>query len=126
MFLLILSMKIKKNLVTLLIIITILAFATWIIYSNSKSTGEELVPSQIAQCIGGNATMYSQTGCHFCKQQKDMFGTSVQYLDIIECDQQPSVCNSLGIQGTPTWIINGTKYQGVLSIENLQNLTGCY
>lgn len=112
--------------ITSFIVLAIIIFAGGIIYLQSYNVGAELVPKQITQCIGANATMYSQTGCHFCKQQKDMFGSSVKYLNIIECNYAPSLCNSLGIQGTPTWIIKDIKYQGVQSIANLQNLTGCY
>lgn len=116
----------KKSLMTWTIIIGIFIVAGIIIYSQSKNTSIELVSKEIAQCIGGNSTMYSQTGCHYCKQQKDMFGSSVKYLTIIECDYKPDLCNSLGIQGTPTWIIKNQSYVGVQSIERLQNLTGCY
>lgn len=116
----------KKSKVTLLVVLGIIILAGTIIYLKSFNLNEELVPREIAECIGNNAIMYSQTGCHFCKIQKDMFGSSVQYLNVIECDYQPAVCNALGIAGTPTWIIDGEKYEGVQAIETLQNLTGCF
>ena len=119
-------MKIKKkNLVTVFIVIGIIILAGVIIYLKSSNAGEELVPRAIAECIGSQAIMYSQTGCIHCKEQKALFGSSVKYLNIIECDYQPAVCNALGITGTPTWIIDGEKYPRVQSIETLQNLTGC-
>ncbi|HTZ41830.1 MAG TPA: hypothetical protein VMC07_01320 [Candidatus Omnitrophota bacterium] len=118
-------MKIKrKNLVTLFIIIGILILAGIIIYFQAKP-GAGVSP-QIAACIGKHSIMYSQTGCHYCKQQKELFGNSVQYLNITECDINSAPCTKLGIQATPTWIINGTWYVGVQPIEKLQNLTGCY
>ena len=116
----------KKNKVTIVIILAIIILTGVIIYLKTYDLGEELVPKEIAQCIGDNSVMYSQTGCHFCKIQKDMFGSSVKYLNIIECDYQPAICNALAISGTPTWIIDEIQYTGVQPIETLQNLTGCY
>jgi glutaredoxin len=113
----------KKNMVSSLIVIGVIILALAIIFL--RTSPSPVVSAELAQCIGNHSVMYSQTGCHYCKQQKDMFGDNVKYLNVIECDLNSTICNQLGIQGTPTWIINGKQYVGVQTIDQLKNLTGC-
>ncbi len=113
----------KKNLATWLIIAIVIIIAGIVIYLQTRPNTN--VSPELAQCIGKNSAMYSQTTCHYCRQQKDMFGDNVKYLNITECDYNISLCNSLGITETPTWIVNGTKYAGVQSVDELKRLTGC-
>ena len=117
-------MKSKKNaLITVLIIVVILAIAGVIIYI--KSNSNSAVSAQLAQCIGSHSQIYVQLGCHFCAEQEALFGDSFKYLNSTDCYYNASICNQLGISGTPTWIINGKQYLGVQSIDQLKNLTGC-
>ena len=44
-------------------------------------------------------------------------------LNVIDCFYEQEKCTN--IQYTPTWIINGQKYEGFQSIEKLKELTGC-
>jgi len=59
-----------------------------------------------------------------------MFGSSWQYLNYVECDPNgdnanPELCQEKGIEGYPTWIINGMKYSGEVQLSRLGELTGC-
>lgn len=71
--------------------------------------------------------MYGASWCTHCKDQKDMFGTSWQYVDYVECASpnggQNDICTKAGIEGYPTWgFSDGTKHAGVLSLEELSKL----
>jgi len=105
---------------TIIVIVVILILAYFILTRPHPETSAD-----IAKCIGKNLVVYTQIGCHFCEQQKHLFGDNYQYINEIVCNTDPNKCKELGITSTPTWIINGTKYAGMQSIEKLQELTGC-
>ena len=108
----------KKRLwITIAIIIGVIIFSILII---SRGNG---ISKQTAMCIGQNSELYVQLGCNACESQKKIFGENIQYLTIIDCWYERVKCSE--IQHTPTWIINGEKYIGVQSIEELKELTGC-
>jgi glutaredoxin len=115
----------KKKLVTPVVIILMILLAGTIIYFRNLQPSSE-VSVDIAKYIGAHSVLYVQTGCSHCKDQEDLFGENAKYLTIIDCfvESERQKCINDGIQGTPTWIINGEKYVGVQSIEKLKELTG--
>jgi hypothetical protein len=106
------------NAITFLIIFGVIIFAVILINKPKGETSDE-----IAKCIGKNSVLYTQLGCHACETQKNLFGESYQQLNVIDCFYEGGKCS--GITATPTWIINGEKYVGVQSIEELKELTSC-
>ncbi len=111
----------KGTWINIIIILAILVLAILILTLNNSShpdTDEETV-----KCIGDNSILYVQLGCHHCETQERMFGNYTEYLTIIDCFYENEKCD--GVQGTPSWKINGVMYMGVQSIEKLINLTGC-
>jgi hypothetical protein len=47
----------------------------------------------------------------------------------VECDPRspgarPDLCQALDIRGYPTWMIDGRRYEGVLSLARLAELSG--
>ncbi|MFI5205343.1 MAG: hypothetical protein ACHQVK_00215, partial [Candidatus Paceibacterales bacterium] len=62
-----------------------------------------------AKCIkASGATFYGAFWCPHCKAQKDLFGSSVQYLPYVECstpdgNSQLPVCTNAGVTVYPTW-----------------------
>ena len=108
----------KRNLATVLIILGVIILSVIILKKPVPETSEE-----IAKCIGQNADLYVQLGCHACTIQEKMFGENSQYLNIIDCWFEKDKCS--GIAHTPTWIISKEKYIGVQNIEELKKLTGC-
>jgi len=54
-----------------------------------------------------------------------MFGDSFKYVNYIDCPENQDLCNEKGIQGYPTWIINGKQYPGEQTFQKLSELTGC-
>lgn len=76
------------------------------------------------------AKMYSAYWCPHCHDQKELFGQeAVKKLDIVECDPQgrnarPQLCQQAGIQGFPTWEIDGKQYSGTRPLQELASLSG--
>lgn len=109
----------KKSWITFAVVVAVILLSIIILNRQHPETSEE-----VAKCIGKNSILYTQYGCHACETQEKIFGENYQYLNIIDCFEDQSAC--LGkIRGTPTWIIDGEKYIGVKSIEELRNITGC-
>jgi len=87
-----------------------------------------------ARCLTDKkAVMYGAFYCEHCKEQKDLFGDSAQYLPYVECVERGTrkvtdQCKTLGIRRTPTWIFeqSGERVDGkVLSLQELSQKTGC-
>ena len=75
------------------------------------------------------AIKYGAYWCPHCYDQKQLFGEKAfSKIRYIECapdgeNSQTDACSSAGIQGFPTWIINGKAYSGTQSLEKLAELT---
>ncbi|MDE1848984.1 MAG: hypothetical protein KGH55_03050 [Nanoarchaeota archaeon] len=119
-------MKIKKrSLATFLMILGVIVLAGIIIYMQARNLSGSSVSADLARCIGQHSAIYVQLGCSHCADQEAMFGGSWKYMNSTDCYYNPQECNLAGIQYTPTWIINNTRYVGVQSVDELKNLTGC-
>lgn len=76
------------------------------------------------------AVMYSAYWCPHCHDQKELFGQEAsKKLKVIECAEdgvgsQKALCDSKGVQGFPTWEINGQLDSGVKPLERLAQVTG--
>ncbi|MCK9595868.1 hypothetical protein M0R19_01645 [Candidatus Pacearchaeota archaeon] len=118
----------KNRFATISVVIIILLLAGGIIYfKNFQSAAIKDMPSEeVSKWIGEHSILYVQTGCSHCITQEEMFGINVKFLNIINCLEEENIqkCIDLGIEATPTWIINNKKYEGVQSIEKLKELTG--
>ncbi len=113
--------KKKINLIiSISIIIIVLILSIFLINKPS-----EKIEEKIAKCIGNNAELYVQLGCHACEIQKQYFGENSKHLNIIDCWKNREKCIKENISATPTWIIENNKYIGVQSIDKLKELTNC-
>ncbi len=85
----------------------------------------------LAKCLSEKgAKMYGAYWCPHCQNQKKDFGDSFQYVTYVECtadgpNGNPAACELAGIQGYPTWIINGVQYSGEQSLGTLAKVAGC-
>jgi uncharacterized membrane protein len=76
------------------------------------------------------AVMYSAYWCPHCHDQKQMFGKeATARLKLIECapdgrDSQAELCKSKGIEGFPSWEINGKLEAGAKPLDRLAELSG--
>jgi len=77
------------------------------------------------------AKMYSAYWCPHCYEQKQLFGKEAwAQVSSVECaadakkNPQPEACTKAGIEGFPTWIIDGKLDPGVKKLSKLGELTG--
>ena len=77
------------------------------------------------------AKMYSAYWCPHCFEQKQLFGKEAwEQVTNIECaadakkNPQPEVCAKAGIQGFPTWSVDGKLEPGIKKLAKLAELTG--
>jgi uncharacterized membrane protein/glutaredoxin len=72
-----------------------------------------------------DAKFYGASWCPHCKQQKEMFGSSVDRVPYVECSPggprapTASTCKDARIESYPTWVINGQRYAGTQTLEAL-------
>lgn len=112
----------KKNFfITLGIIVGVFLIVFVVLYV--KSLNYPNPPEELVECIANNSILYIQKGCHYCEIQEQKFGKDKDLLNIVDCFYEENKC--LNITATPTWIINGKMYEGVFSIEELKDMTGC-
>lgn len=123
-----------KAATSIIIVTAILLMLMFILFNLSEQ--EKANYDALAQCLTEKrVVMYSSFRCGVCAKTKEMFGDSFQYIKEIECHPQGSnaqtaLCVSKQIQGTPTWILEPSgielkRHQGFLSIEELQQFSGC-
>ena len=76
------------------------------------------------------AVMYSAYWCPHCHEQKEMFGKeAAKTLKVVECaptgqNNEAKLCQSKGIEGFPSWEINGELDSGVKKLPDLARLSG--
>jgi hypothetical protein len=85
-----------------------------------------------AQCLSGKqAKMYGAFWCPHCADQKELFGSSFQYVSYIECgvkgQKEPAqACVDAGIKHFPTWqFSDGARVEGTQPLTSLSDRTGC-
>ena len=75
------------------------------------------------------ARFYGAYWCPACQEQKELFTASVERLPYIECTPEgrggPRAvdCLTQNIEQYPTWIIDGQRHTGVVSVESLGRLS---
>jgi hypothetical protein len=113
----------KKMFLIIVGIVIVITIAGWSLTGHFVKTGNY---DNFAKCLAQKGTtMYGAEWCGNCKQQKEMFGESFNYVNYVECPDNQALCEQMGIQVYPTWIINGVHYPGTQSFETLSSLTGC-
>jgi glutaredoxin len=118
-----------KNKYLIVIAAVIAVIAMYYVFSSRPQPPS--IYDDFAKCLTEKgATLYGAYWCPHCKSQKELFGSSLKYVTYVECDPNgdnanPTLCKTNGITGYPTWIINGTNYEGEQSLERLGSLTGC-
>ena len=108
----------KQDFVTIILILAIIVLVVFIVKKDNNNSDAET-----AKCIALKSKLYVSTGCSACAAQESLFGENFKYLNVIDCAVTPEECKD--ITRVPTWIINNKKEEGLKTIENLKNLTGC-
>ena len=93
----------------------------------------ESTPASIAlaeHLTSSGAVMYSAYWCPHCHDQKELFGKQASdQLKVVECapdgeNNQADLCRSKGLEGFPSWEINGSVDSGVKGLDTLAELSG--
>ena len=85
-----------------------------------------------AKCLTEKkASMYGVSWCPHCSDQKELFGSSFQYVTYVDCAipgtrKETDQCKALNIKHTPTWIFgDGSRLEGTIPLDKLSQQTGC-
>lgn len=94
--------------------------------TSSSGAGEIALAQHLKQT---GAKMYGAFTCPHCQNQKHLFGAeAAKQLNYVEChpqgqNAQPQACQAAGIESFPTWEINGQKYTGEKTLQELADLS---
>jgi glutaredoxin len=85
-----------------------------------------------AKCLTDNGVkMYGAFWCPHCARQKEMFGSTFEHVNYVECSLpdksgQTEVCKEAVIKTYPTWEFgDGSRVEGVQTLEDLSRTSGC-
>ena len=109
--------------------------ASWLVQMPSVDrqslTGESSVYQiRLAKHLSGSgAVMYGSFRCVYCKKQKDLFGNAFVHVPYVECsperrESKRRLCETKNIKSYPTWEIKGEMHEGMLSLQQLEKLSG--
>jgi len=126
----------KEKIATIIVILLLVALFVYLVIIAIGKISPPNPPSNnstddFAKCLSSKgAKMYGAYWCGHCIDQKKDFGDSWQYIDYVECDPkgenpQTDLCLEKGIQGYPSWEINGKLYPGKQEFTKLAELSGC-
>ncbi|MEM4657859.1 MAG: vitamin K epoxide reductase family protein [Candidatus Methanosuratincola sp.] len=119
------------GLLSAVVLITV-GFGSHFVQSESLNSPMASTPeAQLAKHLTSiGATMYGTYWCPHCSAQKKLFGDAFRYINYVDCDPKApknanaSLCMKKGVKVYPTWEINGRRYIGVKSLEELSYLSG--
>ncbi|MGH9504725.1 MAG: hypothetical protein ACRD20_17875 [Terriglobales bacterium] len=110
-------------------VLIVAAFAA-VIYLGLRKRSSRL--DAFAKCLAAKQVkMYGAYWCPHCVDQKEMFGSSFQYVPYVECGvpgsrDEGAICKDAGIKHFPTWqFADGKRQEGTQSLPMLANRTGC-
>lgn len=79
-----------------------------------------------AKCLTEKgAVVYGNDYCQYTVKQLNFFGKSQKLLNYVKCSENDGLCDSKGVDITPTWDIDGESYSGVQTFEALSAYSGC-
>ena len=116
----------KKSSKTYIIVGVIIAIVV-LVYASQSVFGKEGKYDGFAKCLTEKgATFYGTEWCPHCKNQKQLFGSSMKYVNYVDCDKKADICLREGIKAYPTWKIPGEEPMlGTQQFSRLSSLTGC-
>lgn len=115
----------KNSQKNMILIIVILLIVLAIFGINTLKNDSELINPDIVQCISEKSILYVSKTCGHCARQKDILSDCLDRLEIVDCTDEIEKCIENGITQVPTWVINGQKYAGVKTIDEIIELCGC-
>lgn len=115
----------QKVLISIIGVTVILLFAGIFAVSYSQKPSYSNLDS-FAKCLTEKGlTMYGSVTCSHCLKQKQLFGSSFQYINYVECPNDMALCTEKGITGYPTYLIGDQKFEGELTLEKFSQISSC-
>lgn len=126
-------MNIKKYsglLITLAAVVLVIGGLVYLSKRQSDAPGQY---DGLAQCLTQKGVkFYGASWCPHCTEQKRMFGSSMKYVDYVECAVpgnqrgQSKACDDAKIESYPTWVFpDGTRTTGEQLPKMLGEKAGC-
>ncbi|MDP3027509.1 MAG: hypothetical protein Q8N63_07425 [Nanoarchaeota archaeon] len=121
----------KKILLILGVLILLIGIFYIVAFGVSFLTGKIISEDKseidlFAECLTNkNIKLYIRGGDSYCDSQKNEFGSSSKYLNIIDCANEPALCQEAGVQGIPAWVIDGKVYYGNKNLEQISQISKC-
>lgn len=83
--------------------------------------------SEFATCLTDAGAVFYGTGwCSHCNNQKVLFGSAMENVNYIDCDEHSDTCQAEEIAGYPTWKFrDGFVLTGAQPLSVLAEKTGC-
>lgn len=105
-------------------VVVVVGLVAVIVYLMSP---EPFSDDAFVKCLTEKGFVFAGTdGCGYCKQQKDLFGSSLEFVDYKNCDIETQWCAENGITRYPTWVDSqGIKHRGVKSPAALSGMSDC-
>ena len=112
--------KLKKNKKLMVSLVLIFALVAAGISYSFVNANKPSPLDNFAKCLKEKgAVMYGASWCKYTQAQKRMFGNSMKFVDYKDFSENKEV------RITPTWFINGNKYENAQSLDKLAAITGC-
>ena len=96
----------------------------------ARKEPEDPVARALAEHLSSmDVKFYGAQWCPHCKDQKALFGAAAKRLPYVECSPeglgtpQSQVCMDQNINSYPTWIINGKRYEQIMTMKELADIT---
>lgn len=111
----------------ILVVVGLVVFAA----NNAVGDNEPSVYDEFAQCLSNaGVTMYGAWWCPHCENQKDLFGSSFDSVNYVECSTAArtmnQTCKDAGIEGYPTWkFSDDSRLSGEQTMQTLADKSGC-
>jgi len=126
-------MRTKKYTGLLVSIAAIVLVIGGLVYLSNRESGKPGQYDKLAQCLSEKGVkFYGASWCPHCAEQKRMFGSSMKYVDYVECAVpgnsrgMTQVCKEANIESFPTWIFpDGTRLTGEQLPRALADKAGC-
>jgi len=115
--------KVNKKAVIIFVLLMITVVVIISVITFLKNTPN--INKEVMTCIASKSQMYGSATCPHCTEQKKILGSYIALFNITDCYVDIGICTQAKIEYFPTWIIEGKKYVGVKSIEELKTISNC-
>src|SRR4030042_483734 len=118
----------KNKLSWILVLNIALILVAILVWKGVKNSQTPQSLDMFADCLTGEkgAVFYGTESCSWCQKEKAGFKKSWQFINYVNCTQDPNGCLALGIEATPTWIFgDGKRLIGYQGLDKLAEESNC-